>query len=131
MSKFNLIAVALIAIAVPAAAFSADKDVQKQQKSGRRIASLSAAPAKFGQGELMLRNLRTNHPSFLSAAAKSSGPVQVAGVCRDNFGRTHYSHERGYTTCVDSQSVTAGSGSVNGYFGPSQRQAGVGILVTQ
>ena len=109
----------------------APKQVVKKQvklrQASRGLASLSGkSTAQMGQGELMLNNLKSTTPRFLKPANTTSR-VHIAGVCRDVYGTTFNSTEKGYSTCLDAK--TEGSSSVNEYFGSAQRQAGVGILV--
>lgn len=93
--------------------------------SKRGIASLAPDSIKvMGQGEAMLYSMKDSQPRFLSSGAAGSGPVKLAGVCRDAFGMTYNSTQRGYSNCLDSRR----SGTVNQTF-EAQRQAGVGVLV--
>lgn len=91
-----------------------------KQSQGRSLASL--APTHAGQGEQMLYSVKSSSPRFLNET-KSAGPVRIAGVCRDPYGVSYMSTDKGYVSCLDSQSAT-----MNDYFA-AQRQAGVGIFV--
>ncbi len=105
---------------------SARKTVRLKHAS-RGLASLSAkSSAQMGQGEQMLYSLKSTAPRFLKVA-KNNSAVKLAGVCRDVYGMTYNSTQKGYGSCLDTK--TEGSSSVNEYFGSAQRQAGVGILV--
>jgi hypothetical protein len=99
------------------------------QKSGRSLASLRTEPTSLGQGEAMLRQLTKPAPRFMSATANSSAvPVRIGGFCNDSYGNRHWSSQKTYESCIENGNRTSGA-SVNDYFGPAQRQAGVGILV--
>ena len=96
-------------------------------KAKRGIAATGPAIVLSTQGESMLQTERGTAPRFLERGSPST-PVRVLGVCRDSSGMTHTSREPGYSTCLDAQTHQSGT-SVHDYFGPAQRQAGVGISV--
>lgn len=116
----------LVWVFLVAGAQAGERNSQKKNAlSGRGLAS--TAPASAGQGEQMLYNTTGKHPEFLSRGRRSASPVALGGFCRSTYGVLHASRDRGYAACIDEQ--TRATGSFSEYFGPAQRQAGVGIFV--
>lgn len=131
MTKLNSLVISVLVGLMAASAFASEvveSNNKKSQKVAiRSLASLSSvAKPSMGQGEQMLYSVRDTNPRFLKMRDKP-GMVKIAGVCHDGYGVSHYSSQKTYANCVDSQSVS--TSSVNDYFGGSQRTAGVGVLV--
>jgi hypothetical protein len=105
-----------------------------QQPSGlnRKISSIrSNDNARItGQGPSMLKNVTQTQPGFLKQASYSNEHVQLHGFCRDNYGFTYPSGSKQYGDCIDDRSRLTGP-SVNNYFGPGQRAAGLGIVLAE
>src|SRR5690348_987047 len=118
----SLIALALTASFLMSPSSQAkDSDPSFHKLSGRAPASARS----MGQGEQMLYGVTRNSPEFLGSKNNSDKRhVQLSGVCRDSYGMVYGSRDKGYASCMDAPSGVV-RGSLENYFGPAQRQAGV------